>query len=126
MLSCSFAGFINKILLHSPAGVGWWGGKLVVRSLLWEKLLLVFLCLSQKIISWNDSSVMMHTSCFINDGASLFTLSLSLRVTGSNFLLLTMLALCGNVLFPVWNIAKYKHHVLVPVALKFPSLSSLS
>lgn len=98
----------------------------MVRSLLWEKLLLVFLCLSQKIISWNDSSVMMHTSCFTNDGAGLFTLTLSLRATGSSFFLLTILALCGNVLFPVWNMAKYKHHVLVPIVLKFLFLSSLS
>lgn len=100
----------------------------MVRSLLWEMLLLVFPCLTQKIISWNDSSVMMHTSSFINDGAGLFTLILSLRVTGINFILLTILLLCGNVFFPVWNIAKLKrgHHVLVPIVLKFPSLSSLS
>lgn len=100
----------------------------MVRSLLWEMLLLVFPCLTQKIISWNDSSVMMHTSSFINGGAGLFILILSLRVTRSNFLLLTILLLCENVLFPVWNIAKHKHghHILVPIALKFPSLSSLS
>lgn len=100
----------------------------MARSLLWEMLLLVFPGLSQKIISWNDSSVMMHTSSFINDGAGLFTLTLALRVTGSNFLLLTMLALCGNVLFPVWSIAKHKHahHVLLLIVLKFPSLSSQS
>lgn len=61
----------------------------MVRSLLWEMLLLVFPCVSQKVISWNDSSVMMHTSSFINDGAGLFTLILSLRVTGSNFFFFT-------------------------------------
>lgn len=100
----------------------------MVRSRLWEMLLLVFPCLTQKIISWSDSSVMMHTSSFINGGAGLFILILSLRVTRSNFLLLTILLLCENVLFPVWNIAKHKHgyHILVPIALKFPSLSSLS